>query len=184
MSRVGLVASVAALLVVAALAGCGGGADEGSPEAWADDVCSSLNGWFAEVDSALEGLTDEGLQLDRADVDEAVEAVGDATDELGNELDQLGPLETESGQRADEVVADLREALSDDVETIEGALSGDAPPLEAVSTVAEALASAANALQESYDALVGLDPDGELEAAFEDADGCDALREQLSDIGG
>jgi hypothetical protein len=74
--------------------------------------------------------------------------------------------------------------LSDDVETIEGALSGDAPPLEAVSTVAEALASAANALQESYDALVGLDPDGELEAAFEDADGCDALREQLSDIGG
>ena len=181
MLRIGSILLVAALLTVA---GCGGGADEGSAEAWADDVCGSLNGWFVDVDAALEGLTDEGLQLDRADVDEAVEAVGDATDELRNELDELGPLETESGQEAEGVVTDLRETLRDDVETIQGALSGDSPPLEAVSTVAAALASAADALQKGYDALVELDVGGELEAAFADADDCDALREQLADIGG
>ena len=181
MRRTGSLLVVSALLLVT---GCGGGADEGSTEAWAEDVCGSLNGWFVDVDAALEGLTDEGLQLDRADVDEAVDAVGEATDELGNELDDLEPLETESGERAEDVVTELRETLRDNVETIEGALSGDSPPLEAVSTVAEALASAADALQESYETLAGLDAGGELEAAFEDADGCDALREQLSDVGG
>ena len=181
MRRTGPIVLVSLLLFVA---GCGSGADEGSAEAWADDVCGSLNGWFADVDAALEGLTDEGLQLDGADVDEAVAAVGDATDELGNELDELEPLETDSGQEAEEVVTDLRETLRDDVETVQGALSGDSPPLEAVSTVAAALASAADALQEGYDALVGLEAGGELEAAFEDADGCDALREQLAEIGG
>jgi hypothetical protein len=181
MLRIGSILLVAALLIVA---GCGGGADEGSAEAWADDVCGSLNGWFVDVDAALEGLTDEGLELDRADVDEAVEAVGDATDELGNELDRLGPPETESGQQAEEVVTDLRATLSDEVDEIEGALSGDSPPLEAASTVAAALGSAADALQEGYDALVELDAGGELEAAFNGADSCEALRDQLEGIGG
>lgn len=181
MRRIGSILLVTGLMLVA---GCGGGADEGSAEAWADDVCGSLNTWFVEVDAALEGLTDEGLQLDRADVDEAVEAVGDATDELGNDLDELGPLETESGQRAEDMIADLRATLSDDVEAIEGAFSGDSPPLEVVSTVAGALSSAADALQESYQQLAELDPGGELEAAFEDAGGCDELRDQLADIGG
>lgn len=178
------IAPILLVSAVVALAGCGGGPDEGSAEAWAEDVCGSLNGWFADVDAALEGLTDEGLQLDRADVDEAVEAVGDATEELGNELDGLGQPETESGQQAEEVVTDLRATLSDDVDEIEGALSGDSQPLEAVSTVAAALASAAAALQESYDALLGLDAGGELEAAFDDADSCDELRAQLEEIGG
>jgi septation ring formation regulator EzrA len=181
MRRVGSIVLIATFLGVA---GCGGGADEGSAEAWADDLCGSLNGWVADVDEALEGLTDEGLQLDRADVDEAVESVGDATDELGNELDELGAPETESGQQAREVVTDLRATLSDDVEAVESALSGDTPPLEAVSTVAEALASAADALQESYAQLVELDPGGQLESALQDAEGCEALRDQLADVGG
>lgn len=181
MLRIGSILLVAALMIVA---GCGGGADEGSAEAWADDVCGSLNDWFVDVDAALEGLTDEGLQLDSADVDEAVGAVGDATDELGNELDRLGPPETESGEQAEDVVTDLRATLRDDVDEIEGALSGDSPPLEVVSTVAAALASAADALQAGYDTLVGLDGGGELEAAFEDSDECNALREQLQGIGG
>ena len=180
MRRVGSTVIIAALLGVA---GCGGGADEGSAEAWADDLCGSLNGWVADVDEALEGLTDEGLQLDRADVDEAVDSVAGATDELGNELDELGPPETESGQEAQEVVTDLRATLRDDVEAVENALSGDAP-LEAVSTVAEALASAADALQESYAQLVELDPGGQLESALQDAEGCEALRDQLADVGG
>jgi len=180
MRRTGILLVVSALLLAA---GCGG-ADESSAEAWADDVCGSLNGWFLDVDAALEGLTDEGLQLDGADVDEAVEAVGDATDELGNDLDELEPPETESGQEAEEVVTDLRGELQDDVETIRAALSGDAPPLEAVSEVAAALASAAGALQDGYDAIVGLEAGGELESAFESADSCDELREQLADVGG
>jgi len=178
MRRTGLVLLVSALLLAA---GCGG-ADESSAEAWADDVCGSLNGWFADVDTALEGLTDEGLQLNRADVDDAGEAVGDATDELGNELDELDPLETESGQEAEKVVSDLRETLRDDVEAIREALSGDSP-LEAVSAVATALSSAEASLQESVDALAELDAGGELESAFEDADSCDELRQQLAEIG-
>ena len=181
MRRNGLILLVTGLLLVS---GCGGGADDGSPEAWAGDVCGSLNNWFTDVDAALEGLTDEGLQLDRADIEEAVEAVGDATDELGNDLDELPPLETESGQEAQEVVTDLRETLRDDIEVIEGALSGDSPPLEAVSTVAEALSSAAAALQQSYASLTELEPGSELESALADSEDCDALREQLAELGG
>ena len=184
MPRAGVIGIVAALLIAPGLAACGGSSDEGSAEAWANDVCGSLNTWFAEVDSALEGLTDEGLQLDRADIDDTIGAVQDAPVELGNDLDELPPLETEAGSSAEDSVGDLRETLRDDVETIEDALDGSAPPLDAVSKVAGALASAADALQESYETLVELDPGGELEAALEDAAECDALRDQLASIGG
>ena len=142
-----------------------------------------FNGWVADVDEALEGLTDEGLQLDRADVDEAVDSVAGRDRRAGNELDELGPPETESGQEAQAAVTDLRATLSDDVEAVESALRRHAP-LEAVSAVAEALASAADALQESYEQLVELDPGGELESALQDAEDCEALRDQLADVGG
>ena len=181
MRRIGSILLITGLMLVA---GCGGGADEGSAEAWAGDVCASLNGWFTDVDAALEGLTDEGLQLDSGDIDDAVGAVEDATAELGDELDALEPLETESATGAEQVLTDLRESLREDVETIEGALDGDSPPLEAVSAVAGALASAADALREGHDALRELDAGGELDAAFEDSDDCDELRDQLADIGG
>ena len=179
-----LLTALVALLLAVTVAGCGSGADEGSAESWADDVCGSLNSWFEEVDSAVAGLTDDGLELSRDDVDAAVETVGDATTQLGDDLEQLDPLETESGSEAEEVVTGLRETLGDDVDAIEDALSGTTPPLEAVSAVATALSSAAEALKEAFDQLVELDVGGELEAAFEDAGSCDELRERLSEIGG
>jgi hypothetical protein len=181
MRRIAQIVLVAALLT---LAGCGGEAEEGSAEAWAGDVCASLNGWFTDVDEAVEGLTDEGLQLEKADIEDAVGAVEDATAELGDELDQLDRPDVESGEEAQAVVSELRDALREDVETIEGALDGGSQPLEAVSTVAAALSAAAEVLQESYDALVELDAGGELESAFEDSDDCNALRDQLQDLRG
>ena len=72
------------------------------------------------------GTDGRGLQLDRADVDEAVDSVR-ARPTSSERARRAGPPETESGQEAQEVVTDLRATLSDDVEAVENALSS-APP--------------------------------------------------------
>ena len=177
MRRVGSIVLIAALLGLPRRR-----RGRGSAEAWADDLCGSLNGWVADVDEALEGLTDEGLQLDRADVDEAVDSVAGATDEL-ERARRAGPPETESGQEAQAAVTDLRATLRDDVEAVESALRRHAP-LEAVSPSPRRSPRLRTRCRRSYAQLVELDPGGELESALQDAEGCEALRDQLADVGG
>jgi chemotaxis regulatin CheY-phosphate phosphatase CheZ len=170
------------LLATVLLAGGCGGDSAGSSEEWAGSVCTSLSEWVEDVDASLKSLGEQGLQLDAEDVRETVVEVGDATDELANDLRELGLPETEWAPRAEEELEMLREELRAQADRIERAAETGRDPLEFAATVAAALAVAANELEETFRDLQELDPGGELEDGFRDADSCDELREQVEDI--
>ena len=179
--RYGLLALT--LAVGLALSGCGGD-DGGGAEAWAEDVCVDISEWVGEVDSAVASLTDGGLTLDEADLREAADRVGEATDELAAGIEELGVPEVEDGERAQTEVRSLLEALRDQYEAAQQALAASLEPLETVARIATALSAAATELQASLDDLTGLDPAGELGDAFRSSEDCDALRERVASIGG
>ena len=181
---VGKRAFVVSLVVVAVLTAAGCGDDEqAGVEGWANGVCGNLSEWITDVDGAVKSLTEDGLALDEDDLRDAVDQAQDATDELTEDLRDLGPPETPSGQRAALELETLRSDLQEQVDRVEGAVSGSGGPLEIATSVAAAVAAAIARLEETVDVLRQLDAGGELEAAFANADDCESLRQQLDDIG-
>jgi methyl-accepting chemotaxis protein len=169
------------LVTALALGGCGGDG-AGNAESWASGVCTSLSEWIDDVDAAAKSLGEKGLEVDPEDVREAVVDVRDATDELANELRELGLPETESAQRAEEELETLRAELEAQLERVERAAETSRDPVEFATTVALALAAGANQLEQTFANLQQLDPGGELEEAFRDAESCDQLRERVEEI--
>jgi phage-related minor tail protein len=176
--RLGLVALV--LATAAVPAGCGG--DDAGAERWANDVCTSLGAWIDDVDGALESLGDEGLELQAEDVRAAADDIREATDQLARELRELGPPDTASAERAEDELETLRAELQTQLERVEAAAETSRDPLELAATVATALAAASNQLEASFQKLQDLDPGGELEKGFRDAEACDELRERVEEI--
>jgi methyl-accepting chemotaxis protein len=150
------------VLATALAAGGCGGDDEAGAEGWANSVCANLSEWVTEIDEAVKSVTDEGLALDEDDLDAAVDQARDATDDLANDLEELGPPDTEA---------------------VEQAVDEDGEPLELVATVAAALSAAADELRQTFSRLEEVDPGGELEDAFRNSEDCDSLREQVENIG-
>jgi hypothetical protein len=172
----------ALLLGTVLLAGGCGGDSAGSTEDWAGGVCTSMSEWIEDVDASLKSLGEEGLGLDAEDVRRTADEVREATDELADDLRELGLPETESAQRAEEELEALRTELQAQLDRIERAAERTRDPLEFAAAVAMALAAAANALEETFRDLQELNPGGELENAFRDADACDELREQVEEL--
>ena len=180
--RVSVALLVLPLAVACLLAGCGGD-DDGGAEEWASSVCTHVGEWVDEVDQTIQSLTDAGLALEEADLKEAADAVGEATDELAADLRELEPPEVNAAQRARAELETLLERLREQYERAQDALAASLEPLEIVARIATALSAAAAALQQTVDNLRGLDPGGELAEAFRDSEDCDALQEQMANIG-
>lgn len=170
------------LAIVLLLPACGGDGG-GNAEEWAGSVCGDVSEWLTDVDGALETIGAEGLGLDEADLREAVDRVGEATDELTGDLGQLGPPEIDAAERAREELEKLLAELREQYDAAEQALAASLEPLETIARLASALAAAANQLQATFDELEGLDPGGELADGFRESDDCVALREQIADLG-
>jgi membrane protein implicated in regulation of membrane protease activity len=176
-------AGTAALLVlVLALAGCGGDGSSAS-EDYADGVCMSLSTWVTEVQETVQSLTDAGLATSREDLQASWEETKDATETLVNDLEQLGPPETEDGEQVKSELDALGTELTQQIDAIEQALDSGGGVTAVAAEVSAAISAAANAVEMTYQDLQGLDPAGELREAFEDSDDCDALEEQLDEIG-
>jgi methyl-accepting chemotaxis protein len=173
-------ALLVAALTVPVLGGCGGGDDESSTESWANDVCTDLNTWVTDVQSAYKSLTDKGLQADKSDVQAALGQVTKATDELANNLKGLGPPETEAGQQAKSELDQLSTTLTQQVDKAEQALDSSGGTVATVQAVGAALTTAASALESTFNNLQALDAGGELESAFKNADACKSLGNQGS----
>jgi DNA repair exonuclease SbcCD ATPase subunit len=169
------------LATALALGGCGGDS-AGNAEDWASGVCTNLSEWIDDVDAAVKSVGEEGLEVDPEDAREAVADVRDATEELANDLRELGPPDTESAQRAEEELETLREELQTQLERVERAAETSRDPVEFATTVALAISAGANQLEETFANLQQLDPGGELEEAFRDAESCDELRERVEEI--
>jgi ElaB/YqjD/DUF883 family membrane-anchored ribosome-binding protein len=171
----------AVVLAALALVGCAED-DESASEGYANDVCSALGTWVTDVQDTTQSLTDAGLATSREDVEAAVDDIGDSTQTLVDDLEELGAPETEDGQEAREELERLSTQLEAQVDTIRSAVDSGAGAA-AVSTVLTALSASADALQAAYDDLRELDPSGELQDAFANADDCDSLQQQVEDLG-
>jgi membrane protein implicated in regulation of membrane protease activity len=178
----GLGALAAILGVTLTLAGCGGNDDEDQAESWANDVCSSLSSWVTDVDEAVRSVTDAGLAIDEEDVQAAVDQVADATDELAGDLEELGPPETEGGEEARSELESLTRTLRTEVETVRQAVDSDSGTAELASTVTASISTASADVSSTLENLEGVDPGGELEDGFENADECDSFRDQIEDL--
>jgi membrane protein implicated in regulation of membrane protease activity len=184
-SRRGVARNGPVVLLVAAvvaLAGCGGDDGPSASEDYANGVCSSLSTWVTDVQESVQSLTDAGLATSREDIQSAFDQAKDATDTLGNDLEQVGPPETEDGQEAKSQLDGLMTQLRQQLDLIQQALESGGGLTAIAATVSTAVSAAANAVNTTYQNLQGLDPAGELRDAFENSDDCNSLQDQLADI--
>jgi membrane protein implicated in regulation of membrane protease activity len=180
-NRAGLLAVV--LVVALALAGCGGDDDESASESYANSVCTELSEWVTSIDDSIRSLTEGGLSTDQEDLEAAVAETTEATDELVDDLRELGPPDTEEGEQAKEELDSLATELRQQVDTIETAVDSDSGAAAFATTVSTAVSTATTAASSTFEDLEELDPSGELADAFENSDDCDSLRDQLAELG-
>jgi hypothetical protein len=164
---------------LALAAGCGG--EESGAGPWVDDVCSSVQEWRENltslaVDAQVEGLSPETVMT-------AIEGGVEATRRLRDQLEDLGPPDTEAG---DEIERELDELADGIVESAEEAQAqAEALPedqsvpelLESLTAIAGDLQSVVGDAQATFAELQELEPGQELEQAFESSDDCQDLRE-------
>jgi hypothetical protein len=177
--RVGLAALMAATLMAA---GCAGD-DAESAESWASSVCAGMSNWLSEVDEALQSLTDDGLAINEEDVRAAVDQAEEATAMLVEDLEELGPPDTEGGEDAQSELESLEASLRSEVETVQEASESGSGTAEIASTVTTSVSEAYEEISLFLAELRGIDPAGELQQGFENADECGSLGEQLEDLG-
>ena len=167
------------LALATAVAGCGGD-EESAGEQWAGDVCTELSTWITAVQDAVTSLTEKGLSLDKADVQATTDDVKDATDQLVDGLEGLGPPETEGGDQARSELNDLVTQLRRQLDDVEQELQSGSLSFVNVTT---AIATAASAVSSTFEDLQSVDVGEELRDAFDSAGSCDSLREQVDTIG-
>jgi Arc/MetJ family transcription regulator len=163
--------------------GCGGDDGASSSEEYANSVCGELSTWVTDVNGAITTLTDAGLATDKEDVETAFDQAKGATDDLLSSLEGLGAPETDAGAQAKNELDSLSTTLRTQIDTVQQALEGDAGALALATTVTAALSTAATAVEAAYNELKGIDPGGELEDAFQNADDCKSLQDQVDEIG-
>jgi uncharacterized phage infection (PIP) family protein YhgE len=163
---------VVVVLVVAALAaGCGG--DEEDPNAaWADDVCGSVTGW---IDSVREA--GESLQQGEGSVDDAVDDLKSATEQLDDDLSGLEP--PAAAEQVQDTIEQLLDQLESGVRTIENAVenASGGEALAALTTIGATISTMSEAVSSTFDDLQEADTGETLRNAFEESDSCQELRD-------
>jgi methyl-accepting chemotaxis protein len=175
-SRLGLI-----IIAVLALAGCGGD-DTSASEEYANNACETLSAWVTDVEETVTSLTDQGLSINRDDLQSAVDQTKEVTDATVNELQDLGPPESEAGQEAKNELDQLGTTIQAQIREIEQALDSGGGLAAIAASVSSAVATAANAVDDTLQNLQGLDPPGEVRDAFENSDECNSLQDQLAEI--
>jgi methyl-accepting chemotaxis protein len=173
----------AALLAAAllALAGCGGD-DTSASDEYANDACSTLSGWVTDVEETVTSLTDQGLSINQDDLQAAVDQTKESTDALVNDLQNLGPPDSEAGNEAKSQLDQLGTTIQGQITEIEQALDSGGGLAAIAATVSTAVATAANAVNDTLQNLEGLDPPGEVRDAFENSDECNSLQDQIANL--
>jgi membrane protein implicated in regulation of membrane protease activity len=175
------IGAAAVLVIVLALAACGGD-DKSASEEYADDVCSSLSTWVADVQTTVESLTSAGLSIDAEAVRTAADDIADSTQTLGDDLQGLGTPDTEDGQAAQDELETLTTELNTQAEAVQGALDSGGGAAAISATVLTAVSTAAGGVSTAIQNLQGLDPAGELRDAFSSSEECESLDRQIDEI--
>jgi hypothetical protein len=165
-----------AAAVVSVAAGCGGDGGDASATEWADDLCSATTTWNESIRSTLDSVT--AGDLGEGELRSAADDFESATNDFVDDLRGLGRPETESGERAEELLDQLAGEIEEGAETITNAVdeaSGVSGIVEAGTTVSTTLATIGQQLTSTFAELEDLDPGGELETAFNEAEACNEL---------
>jgi hypothetical protein len=173
---------VAVLALALAAGGCGGDDSNDAAQQWADSVCTDLNTWVTNLQSAVKEVTDKGLSVQKSDIQSAVDQASAATDELANSLEEQGAPETESAQQAKSELDDLVTELQQQVENVQAATASSTGTLQLAQTVASAAAASAAAARSTFESIKSIDT-GELKSAFEDSDACNTLQNEIESAG-
>lgn len=168
------------LLTLVLAAGCGGDDESSATTAWAGDVCSALSSWNEAVVAVVESV---GPGSGGDGVEAAVDDLAEATSTLGDDLRALGPPDTEAGNDAQQALDDLAAAADEAVTQVQTEVEGASGPAglaQAAASVGAALSALGQELSTTFNELEQVDPGGELEDAFAEAEACDDLRESGS----
>jgi hypothetical protein len=172
---------VVSLVAGFAVAGCGGDDGNGggsSATEWADGLCSAITEWTESVQATSNSL--KGGNLSEDSLKEAADDFKTATQEFVDEVRALGAPDTESGEQAKEEIDQLGDSVEENVREIEEAVDDGGNLATTVSAVTTALSAMGEQLAAAFTSLEQLDPGGELEDAFRDAESCDQLESEGS----
>ena len=181
MRLVATAVAVSTILAFAA-AGCGGGGTS-AEETWAGDVCSSLGNWKDQVqqaaNNAVQSLQSPGagtLSAVQADVNKAV----NATNQLGKDLQSIGPPDTPEGQQAKQDIDSLVTQLKGTVNDAKGALQS-LPQSASITDAVQKLAPLAPQLQSLATKVQNTlsqvkSSSSAMKDGFDNADSCKELR--------
>ena len=168
------------VLAVALLAaGCGGSDDETSGASdWANSVCSAVSSWKTSVSSSRPGGSIQGGNLSENSLESAVDDVTDATKTLADDLKDAGRPDTADGQKAKGVVDQLAGEIEDGAQKIGDAVDDASGGLHRgdLDDHRNPRHDGRSEVGAAVDQLEQLDPAGELNDAFSNADECSSLR--------
>jgi septal ring factor EnvC (AmiA/AmiB activator) len=177
---------LAAILVLSgALAilagGCGG--DASAEEEWAGDVCSAVSDWQDQVeqtaDDVREALKSPGAGT-LAAIDAEVREIIDATDQLGDDLRELEPPDTEAGDQAKqelETLAVQLEATATNMKETFDNLPEDAGIAELADALEPLIPTIQSLVASASNTFTAVKESGsELKEGFDNADSCKQFR--------
>lgn len=175
-----LLAALAALAASLALvaASCGGDdSDAAATVDWANDFCTAVTDWTSALGTIGESLGDPSA-LNEDALRDAVEDVNAATEELVEDVRALGRPDTESGDEIESTIDSFADAVEAEKEEVEQALEdaeGITGAVSAATSISASVQAMGTEFQTAFERLEDLDPDGELEDAFEQADACEEI---------
>jgi hypothetical protein len=168
---------VAALSVAAA--GCGGD-DQSSAEQWADSVCTDLNTWADSITTTITGVMSKGLGVTSSDLSVAANQAKSATSRLADDLREIGPPDTESGDQAQQQLQQLGDGLEQHANKARELVdSGSSSAAGLAATARSVLVEIGAAADEVKSALTSLQQAGEdIRSGIESSDACSQLKDR------
>jgi type I site-specific restriction endonuclease len=182
-------AHLGVIAVLALATGCGGSESDqqSATEAWADDVCSTVSDWKGAVEDAQTTLSDPA-NLSANDIQAALESVSTATTAFVDDLQDIGPPDTEAGEQAGAQLSTLSDQLQEQADVVTRTLNQTSANLQEllaqVSTATKALSTMVTDSVTAVENIRQLDGAEELESAFQDSQTCQDLRATTSPSGG
>jgi uncharacterized phage infection (PIP) family protein YhgE len=169
---------VAALSLVAA--GCGGD-DTSDSEQWADSVCTDLNTWADSITTTITGVMSKGLAVTKSDLSAAANQASSATSRLVDDLEAIGPPDTESGQQAQQELQQLGDGIEQHAnkarDLVDGASGSGAAGI--VDTARSLLVEIGAAADQLKSALTSLEQAGQdIRDGIQSSDSCQKLRDR------
>jgi nitrate/nitrite-specific signal transduction histidine kinase len=175
-ARSTLAAALLVSVLVVLAAGCGKSKPKTATD-WANGVCSAVSTWTTSLSDAADSV--KGGNVTKDSVQTAANDAKDATDKLTKDLKKLGKPNTESGPKAQQTVDTLSHQIDEGVTTIQNTVASVTSISNAVNAVAiigSTLTVLKTDITAAYTSLEQINPGGELQQAFRQADDCASFR--------